>query len=300
MKIGNAAEQETIVKNSYGKDRLENNAEKEKQEKSQKKSIDASGLNLCQDGIAEKKKKAMQDAMDFIKQQFESDSQVDEVMDECRGQIEEGKEQALAASKELKAVREQKEQLKEEYPDGGEDYEAYMKELNEMEKHWSGEIEKGQSMVADSTKAIKAVKQEALKHHGMTDAVKAAEETMNAASKEIIGMLMDEAKETVDQDLEETVEKAEEAKEEKNEQKEEMKEAQLEQEKQAKELEEELEKKKRARENRVSPSSAQVQADVIKDLQNRQMEILNSTQQILEEQALLPEEIKGIVVDFNI
>lgn len=136
MKIGNAAEQETIVKNNYGKDRLENGADKEKQEKNQKKSIDASGLNLCQDSIAEKKKKAMQDAMDFIKQQFESDSHVDEALEECRGQIEEGKEQALAASKELKSIQEQKEQLKEEYPDGGEDYDAYMKELNEMESCW--------------------------------------------------------------------------------------------------------------------------------------------------------------------
>ncbi len=300
MKIGNAAEQETVVRNNYGKDRLENNADKEKQEKTQKKSIDASGLNLCQDSIAEKKKKAMQDAMDFIKQQFESDSQVDEVMDECRGQIAEGKEQALAASKELKSVQEQKEHLKEEYPDGGEDYDAYMKELNEMESHWKKEMQKGQSMVADSTSAIKAVKQEALKHHGMTDAVKAAEETMEAASKEMIGMLMNEAKDTVDEELEETVEKAEEAKEEKTEQEEELKEAQIEQEKKAKELEEELEKRRRARENRPAPPSAESHAALMQDLQNRQKEIIDNTNQILEEQTLLPEEIKGIMVDLNI
>lgn len=300
MKIGNAKEQETIVKNSYGKDRLENNPDKEKQEKDQKKSIDASELNLCQDSIAEKKKKAMQDAMDFVKQQFESDSQVDEVMEECRGQIEEGKEQALAASKELKSVQEQKKQLKEEYPDGGEDYDAYMKDLNEMESHWKKEMEKGQSMVADSTSAIKSMKQEALKHHGMTDAFKAAEETMKAASKEMIGMLMNEAKDTVDKELEETVEKAEEAKEEKTEQEEEMKEAQIEQEKKAKELEEELEKRKRARENRPAPPSAESHAALMQDLQNRQKEIIDNTQQILEEQALLPEEIKGIMVDLNI
>ncbi|MCI9174876.1 MAG: hypothetical protein HFH49_08005 [Lachnospiraceae bacterium] len=300
MKIGNAAEQETVVRNSYGKDRLENNADKEKQEKTQKQSIDASGLNLCQDSIAEKKKKAMQDAMDFIKQQFESDSQVDDVMDECRGQIAEGKEQALAASKELKSIQEQKEQLKEEYPDGGEDYDAYMKELNEMESHWKKEMQKGQFLVADSTSAIKAVKQEALKHHGMTDAVKAAEETMEAAGKEMIGMLMNEAKDTVDEELEETVEKAEEAKEEKTEQEAELKEAQIEQEKKAKELEEELEKRRRARENRPAPPSAESHAALMQDLQNRQKEIIDNTNQILEEQTLLPEEIKGIMVDLNI
>ncbi|MCI9060363.1 MAG: hypothetical protein HFH52_11455 [Lachnospiraceae bacterium] len=300
MKIGNAAEQETIVKNNYGKDRLENGADKEKQEKNQKKSIDASGLNLCQDSIAEKKKKAMQDAMDFIKQQFESDSHVDEALEECRGQIEEGKEQALAASKELKSIQEQKEQLKEEYPDGGEDYDAYMKELNEMESCWRKEMAKGQSLVADSTSAIKAMKQEALKHHGMTDAFKAAEETMKAASDEMIGMLMNEAKDTVDKELEETVEQAEEAKEEQAEQEEDMKEAQVEQEKKVKELEEELEKRRRARESRSTPPSAKEHAALMQDLQNRQKEIIGATQQILEEATLLPEEIKGIMVDLNI
>ncbi len=299
MKIGNAAEQETIVKNNYGKDRLENGADKEKQEKNQKKSIDASGLNLCQDSIAEKKKKAMQDAMDFIKQQFESDSHVDEALEECRGQIEEGKEQALAASKELKSIQEQKEQLKEEYPDG-EDYDAYMKELNEMESCWRKEMAKGQSLVADSTSAIKAMKQEALKHHGMTDAFKAAEETMKAASDEMIGMLMNEAKDTVDKELEETVEQAEEAKEEQAEQEEDMKEAQVEQEKKVKELEEELEKRRRARESRPTPPSAKEHAALMQDLQNRQKEIIGATQQILEEATLLPEEIKGIMVDLNI
>lgn len=299
MKIGNVTEKEALVKSSYGKDRLEQNAEKTQQEKEKKgQSIQASELNLFQDGIAEKKKKAMQDAMDFVKQQFESDSEVDAVMDECREQIAEGKEQALAASRELKDIQEQKEQLKEEYPDGGEDYEAYVKDLDEMEKYWKAEMANGQAMVSDSTSAIKSIKQEALKHHGMVDAAKAAEETMKNASKEAIGMLVNESKEAVDEKMEETVEKAEEAKEEKAEQEEQMKEAQIEREKQAAEIEEELEKRKKARENRVN-----TQADhpaLTQDMINKQQQILENTQQILEEQSLLPEEIKGIVVDFNL
>ena len=299
MKIGNAAEKEMAVRNGYGKDRLENAAEKEQKDKGQQgKSIQASELNLFQDGIADRKKKAMKDAMDFVKKQFESDSEVDAVMDECRTQIEDGKEQTLEASGELKSIEEQKAQLREEYPDGGEEYDAYMKDLNEQAGYWKKEMVTGQSMVSDSTKAIKSMKQEALKHHGMVDASKAAEKAMEAASKEIVGMLLNEAKDTVDEKLEETVEKAEETKEEKTEQEEEMKEAQAEQEKQAQEIEEELEKQKQTRERRSGVQAAR--SLPVEDLQDRQQKILENTRFILEEQNLLPEEIKGIMVDFNL
>ncbi len=298
MKIGKAAEQETPVRNGYGKDRVEHQAEEKQGKEKQGRSIQASELNLFQDGIADKKKKAMQDAMDFVKQQFASDSEVDAVMDECRTQIAEGKEQSLEASRELRSIEEQKAQLKEEYPDGGEEYDAFMKDLNEQAGHWKKEMEMGQSAVSDSTKAIKSMKQEALKHHGMVDAAKAAEETLEAASKEMVGMLLNEAKDTVDKKQEETVEKAEEAKEEKTEQEEAIKEAQAEQEKQAQEIEEALEKQKQTRERRHIPQSASFAP--VEELRNKQQKILENTQLILEEQSLLPEEIKGIVVDFNL
>lgn len=305
MKIGNA--EESMVKANYGKERLEKNTGKEQQENGKNgkngTSIQASELNLFQDEIAEKKKKAMQDAMDFVKKQFASDSEVDAVMDECRDQIAEGKEQALAASHELKSIEEQKEQLREEYPDGGEEYDAYMKDLDKMSSHWKEEMANGQLMVSDSTAAIRSIKQESLKHHGMVDATKAAEETMENASKEMIGMLVNESKENVDEKIEEAEEKAEEANEEKAEQEEKMKESQLEREKQAQEIEEELEKRKNTRERRAG---LQVALDASKnmavsdDMARKQREILENTQQILEVQNLLPEEIKGIVVDFNL
>ncbi len=284
MKIGSA--EESMVKSSYGNGRLENKAGKEQQENEKKgASIQASELNLFQDGIEDKKKKAMQDAMDFVKKQFESDSEIDGLMDECREEISKGKEQAMAASKELSYIKEQKEKLREEYPDGGEEYDAYMKDLDGMAGYWRGEMENGKLMISDSTAAIKSIKQESLKHHGMVDAAKAAEETLKAASKEVIGMLVDESKE------------------EQKEQEEELKESQLEREKQAQEVEEELEKRRQARENRAR---AQMAMNAMKDLPtadelaSKQREILENTQQILEAQSLLPEEIKGIVVDFNL
>lgn len=297
MRIGTGIEKDTIVKNDYAKDRLENSTEKQQQEKTEGKSINASELNLFQDGIAEKKKKAMEDAMEFIKKQFESDSMMDDYMEECRGQIAEGKEMALEASKELKAVREQKEQLMEEYPDqNNEDYKAYMKDLNKMEEHWQNEMKNAQSLISDSSQAIKAVKQEALKHHGMVDATKAAEKELQAASKEIIGMLMEEAKDTVDEELEEKVEEAEETKEEKEEKETDLKEVQLEKEKKLQEIEEEQEKRKKMRENRKPlPSSNYVQ-----EMTDKQQIIRENIDQVLEAQSLLSEEIKGMVVDCNL
>ena len=103
--------------------------------------------------------------------------------------------------------------------------------------------------------------------------------------------------------IEETVEKAEEAKEEKTEQEEEMKESQLEREKEVQEVEERLEELRKQRERRAAGQAALnaiKNRPFVEEMSKKQMEILENTQQILETQSLLPEEIKGIVVDCNL
>lgn len=294
MKINNITDTETIVSNSYGKDRLENNEEQEKQGGKESKNIKASELNLFQDEIAEKKQKAMQEAMDFIKKQFESDGMLDDTVEECRTQMEESKEKAQEASREMGAIREETEQLKEECPDeNSEEYRERLKGLEERKAHWQKQWNEAHLDIAVQTAAIKAVKQEALKHHGMVDAVKAAEKTMQTASKEVVGLLMDEAKEKVEQDLEETVEKAEEGKEEKAEREEALKEAQAEQ-------EEQLQKIKEQQEEREKRKSMEAGVMQMPKFISKQQEIVRNTKEILEEQKLLEEEIKGIVVDCNL
>lgn len=294
MKINNITDTETIVSNSYGKDRLENNEEQEKQGGKESKNIKASELNLFQDEIAEKKQKAMQEAMDFIKKQFESDGMLDDTVEECRTQMEESKEKAQEASREMGAIREETEQLKEECPDeNSEEYRERLKGLEERKAHWQKQWNEAHLDIAGQTAAIKAVKQEALKHHGMVDAVKAAEKTMQTASKEVVGLLMDEAKEKVEQDLEETVEKAEEGKEEKAEREEALKEAQAEQ-------EEQLQKIKEQQEEREKRKSMEAGVMQMPKFISKQQEIVRNTKEILEEQKLLEEEIKGIVVDCNL
>ncbi len=300
MKINSMQQQDTVARSNYGKERTESQeASKEQQEKGKGVVINAQDLNLAPESIADKKKKAMQDAMDLVKKQFESDSVVDDVKDEFRGQIAEGKEQALAASREIASIQEEKEKLKEEYPDqDSEEYKAFLKDLDELEAYWRGELNNSNDMVSSATMAIKGINQEMLKRHDMVDATKAAAEAMRAAGKEAVGMMMDEAKEKVDQDLEEVVEKAEEAKEEKAEQEEALKEAQAEQEKRVKELEEEMEKRRKNRESRAAVNSMP-SLDVGK-LAEQQRKFLDGLNQILDEQGLVPEEIKGILVDTSL
>lgn len=299
MKINSVAQQDTIAKSNYGKERAEGQEAAKEQKKELGNSIQASDLNLFQDSIADKKKKAMQDAMDLIKEQFESDGIMDETKEEFRKKSAEGKERALAASRELRAIQEEKEKLKEEYPDmDSEEYKAGMKELDEMEEHWQKEMQNGQDMVSSATQVIKGINQEMLKRHDMIDANKLAEESLKAAGKEIVGMMMDEAKEKADKDLEEVVEKAEESKEEKVEQEEALKEAQAEQEKRMKELEEEMEKRRKNREARTAVNS--MPSLDTSQMETMQRQFMDSLQQILDEQVLMPEEIKGIVVDLNL
>ena len=56
---------------------------------------------------------------------------------------------------------------------------------------------------------VRETKLERLKSHTMEDAQKQAEEVLEAASKEVVGMLVDEAKEHIDEEAEEREEKAE-------------------------------------------------------------------------------------------
>lgn len=299
MRVDRAPQQDMVAKSNYGKERMEGQEAAKDQKNGKGNSIQASELNLFQDTIADKKKKAMQDAMDLIKKQFESDTVVDETKDELRQQAAEGKEKAMAASEELKAIQEEKEKLMEEYPDQeGEEYEGYMKDLEEQEAYWRKEMGNGQEMVSSATQAIKSINQEMLKHHDMVDATKAAEESLRAASKEMIGMMMDEAKEKADQDLEEVVEKAEEAKEQKDEQEQALKEAQAEQEKRMRELKEEMEKRKKNLENRAAVNT--MPSLDTSEMSAKQKQFLDDLHQVLDEQALIPEEIKGIVVDLNL
>lgn len=255
--------------------------------------IKGSELNLEPDSVEEKKKKAMQDAMEFIKNQFKSDGKVDEVLDECRDAIKTGKAAAQEAFEELKDIEKRKEDLGELYSDKeDEEYKMRLAEIDKEASYWKKQYKNAHDIIGTATGGIKSIKQEALKYHGMIDAQKAAEETLQAASDEIIGMLKEEAVDKIDEDLNDVVEEAREKKEEEVKQEAEQEEIRAEREKQAEKIEEELEKQKKR--SADIPDFANID---VSELLNKQEEVMRNTQKILDEQKLLEDEIKGIVVD---
>lgn len=166
--------------------------------------------------------------------------------------------------------------------------------LGEQEGEWKKQYDEAHLVIGAATAGIKAIKQEELKHHSMIDATKNAEKSLKASSDEIIGMLKDEAVDKIDEDLEEVVEEAKDKKEENLKEEAEREAARAEREKQAQEVEDKLKETKK---------NASQKANLLQDhtgseeILRQQQEIERNTQKILEEQKLLGEEIKGIVVD---
>lgn len=265
------------------------------------------------DGILGRKKKAMADAMDLIGKQFEADGKIDDDLAKRRERIGENKKKAEAALKEKQALDQEKEKLRESYgveADSEEqadlelqikfrkamkpgsnvqlteeefkrlqeskpltDYQKQALEIEASKGVWQEEIDEAHKQIAVDTQVIRATKQELLKYHGMTDAVKAAEATLEAASDEIKGMLIAEGMDHVKEEVDEAVEKAQEQKEEKEEQKALREEQKARQEEQNQQLQE------------------------LPDVQRAQTEVEQKLQEILERQKLLEEDLKGIQVD---
>lgn len=126
---------------------------------------------------------------------------------------------------------------------------------------------------------IKSTKQALLKSHAMVDADKAADKILDNASKEIIGILREEAKDHIDEEQEKVEEAAEEKKEEKEEQ------------------EEKIEKADERKEE------AEINSKITKSLsqmEDTQKKVEEEIKKMLQEQKLIEEDLKGIVADYDI
>lgn len=118
---------------------------------------------------------------------------------------------------ELKRYEEIKDQPRTEYQER-------MLQLNDQSAQFRLAIEDADKQIMDDTANISAIQKERLKHHPMIDATKQADAIKGAANKEIIGMLMDQAKDHIDEMMEEIKEKADEAMEKKEEREEKLEE----------------------------------------------------------------------------
>lgn len=153
--------------------------------------------------------------------------------------------------------------------------------------------------------SIRAIRQERLKFHEMVNAQKKADAVMEAASKEVIGMLMEEAKDHVDEEIEEKREEAEEKAEEKAEEEEKIEERNEEQEELENRIDEAHAKNEEREElRREAEERSREDAVLLGDMMDAGMGGMNSVSNVqtdvknmLHKMKLLEEDLKGSMVD---
>ena len=155
--------------------------------------------------------------------------------------------------------------------------------MKEDERYYAERIGKAEQEIRTENAIITGTKLEMLKHHGMTDARKEAEQVMEQASKDIVSMLVSEGKEHVEEELEEKREQAK-AEAEKQEELQEKADAAKERRKDQEELTEEILENTKGQ----TPGGAGVNA--------AQQEVKD----MLQKMKLMEEDVKGAVVDQNL
>lgn len=168
------------------------------------------------------------------------------------------------------------------------EYQKKVLSLNSMKGQVSVEAERKQYEVNALTASISDATLEQLKSRDMEKASDAADEIMDSANKEILGMLIEEGKNNVDDKIEEEKKKAEEVADKKEEQDEQVKEAK--------------EKRKNQEEILEGQQSAdELEQDVSMQKQNlsKMDEAQKNIQKILKEKNLVNEDLKGIEIDLN-
>jgi len=158
------------------------------------------------------------------------------------------------------------------------EYQKRQREWDNEKKHFQGELEENKQIILEENSIIRGVKLERLKHAPMVKAQKEAKEILDAASREIVGMIMEEAKDIIEEKSKEEQEKAEKLEEQREEQ-----EAFIEKQKEKREETEELLENMPVKE--------------MLDMGQLKEEIKQEIKNIVNEMKLVAEDIKGALVD---
>lgn len=285
--------------------------------KSGRANVFAGDVNKAFDPIAQKKQQAREKAMKIVTDAWTGDRKLDESLEERRNKIRELEDTMKEAGSNLKWANEERTALRETYgltedsqeeqdlrllekqadnkpltkeeqerlaqiqeAGGPTEYQKHSLELYKTASAYKQEFEKAKEGIHQESAAIQSTKQARLKHDPMVKASKSAEEVMDAARKEIIGMLYDEAKDHIDEEMEEKKEAADKKAEKEEEEKERIE-----------KRKEEKEKKEEFIEEISEDMTTLLDADNLMD------DVQKEIKKIMEEMKLLGEDMKGAAVD---
>lgn len=180
------------------------------------------------------------------------------------------------------------------------EYQSYVLEVNDRAGELKKQLEDAEKQMRDDTANINRMKVARLEEHAMVDAQKAADEIMDAANKEIIGMLVEDAKDHVDEQTEETKEKAEDAMQEKEKREEELEEIKLERAIQRAMVEGTDEAVEKAERIKRQKDAEEIQLDDMVDIASAaatQKDVNQSLSDIKSSMKVLEADLKGLQVD---
>lgn len=249
-----------------------------------RKSIFAGNLNgekTFQDRVAEKKAQAQQQAMKIVGDVLANDKAIDDDMENRRQHVKQLGEEHISLVEEKKDIETRMEDLDKALEAGDvtqEEYAQMRDELLEAGKECNRKIGENESTAAQENAVIRGTRLERLKKSPMVKAQKEAEEVLEAARDEIIGMGWEEVKDHIDEEAEEREEKAEKIKEEKEKQ------------------EEFIERQKEKREEEESWIE-ELKPEDMTALLDKGSDVQKELQEMLQKMKLLEEDIKGAAVD---
>ncbi|MDE6639165.1 MAG: hypothetical protein K2K63_01395 [Acetatifactor sp.] len=258
-------------------------------EQENRKTIFAGNLKNNQEGtlqdrIAEKKAKAQEKAMKVVGEAFHTDLKIDEGMEESRRHVKELTAESRELQNGLEDIDRRQEVLEKAKANGEIDEEQYLQDMENLKQERKVQEQKlaqAQGTIQGENASIRGTRIERLKYHHMADARKQADEIMDAAGQEIIGMLQQEGMDHVDEEAEKREEQAEKIKEEREEKK---------------ELLEKQKEKREEEEAWIEELSPEEFSDLTKSAEDVQKEV----QDMLRKMNLLDEDIKGAAVDESI
>lgn len=268
------------------------NAEKENRERKTIFAGDFLGNQTLQERIQQRKEKAQQEALKIIRDAWAGDQAIDRGMDESREHIRQLQEENKQVQEDMRDVEQQRKELMERYgvtedtpvDRQPEEYRERMQELDDRAAHNREILTKNGNDIIVENAVIRETKLAKLKRkpeNTMVGAQKQADEVLKAASDEIIGMVMDEAKEHLDQEKAEREEKAEALKEKKEEM-------------------EELQEKREERREELEELMEDIPVEEMLELDQSKENIQQEVQSIVDKMKLVAEDIKGAMVDTSV
>ncbi len=181
----------------------------------------------------------------------------------------------------IELTEEEEEKLAEIKAGGLTEYQNVQLELNNEAWLYRDTIFFTERDMEKETAVIRGIRLERLKKDPMLKAQKQAQQVMEAARDEAIGMIVDEAKDHIDEEQEKKEEEAEALKEKKEEQ-------------------EEILEKRKDREDELEELMEEMPLEEMSDLKNAQTEMQQEIQNLVSKMNLVAEDIKGAKVDTNV